>query len=322
VFVEDGTLARITPEDGGLALRTLPLAALDLGAGPLRAPLPDPYGALALRGDIDAGGLAARLAAERRSAAAVYGLAALILAAAAALALFAVERARRLARAKEGFVANVTHELKTPLANIRLYAESLHEGRVRAGDEDGFMRTILDEAARLDALVEGLLHAARGPKSIAVRLDPREVVHEAAARWRGRLEQEGFTFTVRVDDVPPVRGDPEAFVRALGNLLDNARKYDRTRRRVELSASAANGQVRLTVRDGGPGIPVAARARVLQPFARLEAADRKETEGVGLGLSLARSCVEAHGGRVEIGQEGGAGAAVSLVLPAAGGRDA
>ena len=84
---------------------------------------------------------------------------------------------------------------------------------------------------------------------------------------------------------------------------------------MDLTAAASNGTVRLTVRDRGRGIPVADRGRVLAPFTRLESADRKETEGTGLGLSLVVSCMDAHGGRVEIGGGKDAGAAVTLVLP-------
>ncbi len=323
VFVADDVVGRMEPASGkpGWVLKTIPLPELELGTGPFSVALSVPYSAVAVRGDVDPRQLSRALAAERRRAVLVYGLAALILVAATVFALVAVERARRLAQAKDDFVANVTHELKTPLANIQLYAESLHEDRVRAEDRDDFVRTILDEASRLDTLVEGLLHAARGPQSIAVRIHTSDVLQEAERRWRPRLEGEGFRFVVRVPELPSVHGDREALVRALGNLLDNARKYDRKNRCVELVGGAENGHVRLTVRDAGPGIPVEARARVMRPFTRLESADRKETGGVGLGLSLVRSCMKAHGGCVEIAGQGGAGAVVSLVLPVAGSEE-
>jgi signal transduction histidine kinase len=313
VFQGDGAICRVTEEGGGFVLRRVD--AEGLGRGPVPEPLPDPFGAIAVRGEVDALAVRARLAADRRRLYALYGLAALILVVGTAYAYVAIGRAARLARAKSDFVANITHELKTPLANIRLYGETIRDGRA-GGEASEFVRTILDEAARLDVLVEGLLHVARGPRLSFERLDAGALLAEAEARWRPRLEREGFRFDVLAPPLPAVRGDREALLRALGNLLDNARKYAGTERRVELLGAASNGSVKLTVRDRGPGIPLPERARVLRPFVRLEAADRKETPGAGLGLSLAVSCMEAHGGRVEI--EGGplGGAAVSLVLPA------
>jgi signal transduction histidine kinase len=147
-------------------------------------------------------------------------------------------------------------------------------------------------------------------------LDPAALLRETAARWDARLSRDGCTLAVEAPSLPPVRGDREALLRALGNLVDNARKYARADRRIELSGAAANGSVKLTVRDHGPGIPVRHRDQVLQPFTRLERADRKETPGTGLGLSLVVACMEAHGGRVEIGTGADGGAAVTLVLPA------
>ena len=272
--------------------------------------LPEPFEAVVLRGAVPPQALSAR---ERLESAALYGLAALLLCVGTAYAFLAIGRAHRLARDKGDFVANVTHELKTPLANIRLFAESLKEGRVREADRAEFLATILEEAARLDTLVEGLLHAARGVRLALATVDPRAVLERTAAQWRPRLEGEGFAFTVDAPALPAVRADADALQRALGNLLDNARKYGGADRRIALSGEARNGCVRLAVRDRGPGIPVADRERVLQPFARLESADRKATPGTGLGLSLVKACMEAHGGRVEIG--GGPGAEITLVLP-------
>lgn len=295
VFVEPGFVCRVT---GDLALRRVALP--DLGAGPVPEPLPDPFGGIVLRGAADVRAVSlGRLYA-------LYGLAAMILALGTAYAYVAIGRAERLARAKSDFVSNITHELKTPLANIRLYGESLRDGRA----PPEWVQTILDEAARLDALVEGLLHVARGPRLAFERVNPRALLAEAEARWRPRLEREGFSLHVAVPDLPAVKGDREALLRALGNLLDNARKYGAGQ--VELSGAAENGSVRLTVTDRGPGIPAADRERVLKPFVRLH----QDAPGAGLGLSLAVSCMEAHGGRIEIGVGAGGGAAVSLVLPA------
>jgi len=315
VTIDDGSVRSVVEKGDALVLRSLPRAALDLGAGPVAVPLPEPVGGLAVRGRVDEAAVAARLAEERWKTVLFYGFAALTLVVGTAYAIVAIGRAQRLANAKSDFIANVTHELRTPIANIRLFAESLRDGRVRAGDAPEFVDTILAESGRLESLVEGLLHAARGPRLDLGVLDPRGLVEEAAARWRPRLEREGFALDVRAPALPGVRGDREALLRALSNLLDNARKYAAKNRRIEFSGAAANGTVRLAVRDHGPGIPVAERERVLQPFVRLEDADRKATSGTGLGLSLVVACAEAHGGRVEV--EGGEGARVTIVLPVA-----
>jgi len=245
----------------------------------------------------------------------LYGGAGLVLLIGTAYALVAMSRAERLARAKSEFVANVTHELKTPLANIRLYAESLREGRVREEDRGEFVGTIIEESGRLDALVEGLLHAARGARLEMGPVDGARLLREAGERWRARLEREGFDLSITAPETPPLRGDAESLRRALDNLIDNARKYGAADRRIELTASAEDREVRLAVRDHGPGIPASERTRVLRPFHRLERADRKETAGAGLGLSLVVATMEAHGGRVEIKGAFEGGARVSLVLP-------
>lgn len=309
----------LVAEDGDrLRLTRVPRAEVDLGEGPEAEPLPEPFAAAAVHGRLDAAALEARAQRETRKLSALYVLAGLVLLAGTGYALVAIGRAHRLAAAKSEFVANVTHELKTPLANIRLFAESLREGRVREPEQEEFLATILDEAGRLDDLVEGLLHAARGPRLRAETLDPAALLRETAARWDARLRRDGCTLAVEAPALPAVRGDREALLRALGNLVDNARKYARADRRIELSGARANGSVKLTVRDHGPGIPVRHRDHVLQPFTRLERADRKETKGTGLGLSLVVACMEAHGGRVEIGAGTDGGAAVTLVLPTEG----
>lgn len=309
-----GRPALVEREGERLHLRLGPAGGL--GEGPFAEPLPSPFDALAIRGDLDRDALRNDLARESRLLVALYAAAALLFLVGGAFALLAAGRALRLARARSDFVANVTHELKTPLANIRLFAESLRDGRVREPDRPEFVDTILREAGRLDALVEGLLHAARGPRIARAPVTAAELLAEAEARWRPLLEREGFTLEVAPPPATTLRADKEALLRALGNLLDNARKYSRGEKRVSLRAAAAEGRLRLTVADRGPGIPAADRARVLEPFTRLEQAETKSTAGTGLGLSIAAACMEAHGGRIEIGGGAGEGARVALILPA------
>ncbi|MFB3067488.1 MAG: sensor histidine kinase, partial [Planctomycetota bacterium] len=289
-------------------------STFDRRTGLISEPLPAPLGELSITAELDEEKLAGEVRRETWLVVLLYACAGLLVALATGVSLVATRRALRLARDQSDFVANVTHELKTPLANVHLYAESLRQGRVREEDREAFLDTILEETRRLDGLVEGLLHAARGAKITRARVDTRELVKQAAARWRPRLEEEGFEFEVAPGPSVEISADAEALLRALDNLLDNARKYSREDRRIHLSGSCNDGLARLTVRDHGPGIPVQDRKRVLEPFTRLESADRKATPGTGLGLSLAAACMKAHGGRVEISENSGAGSVVSLVL--------
>jgi signal transduction histidine kinase len=314
VFRSGGYLYRAEPLGDKLILRSWALR--DFGDGELTVRLPAPYDAVEVHGSVDEAVVRKKAAEKRPRVILIYSGAALFLIVGTIYAYLAIGRSYRLADEKSDFVANVTHELKTPLANIRLYAETLRAGRVKtAEDRDDFLDTILEEGRRLEDLVEGLLHAARGPKLRMERLDPASLLRESADRWGPRLDREGFTLTTQCETLPEIRGDREALLRALDNLLDNARKYGQEDKRILLRGRADNGKVRLAVRDHGTGIPVGDRERVLKPFTRLESADRKETPGTGLGLSLVVSTMEAHGGRVDVGKAAGGGAEVTLVLP-------
>jgi len=316
VFGSGGFLYRAEPQNDELVLRRMPMQ--DIGVGELTVRLPQPYDAIEVHGQVDRQVVAQKVVDRKPRVILIYVGAALFLLVGTIYAYLAIGRSYRLALAKSDFVANVTHELKTPLANIRLYAETLRAGRVKtAEDRDDFLDTILEEGRRLEDLVEGLLHAARGPRMRMEILDPASLLAESGARWERRLAREGFALQTEVDALPDVRGDRESLLRALDNLIDNARKYGQQDKRILLTGSATNGKVRLAVRDHGSGIPVGDRERVLSPFTRLESADRKETPGTGLGLSLVVSTMEAHGGHVDVGKAPGGGAEITLVLPAA-----
>jgi signal transduction histidine kinase len=262
---------------------------------------------------------------RRRNLAAGLGVLALVGATAAVLATGA-QRARRLARQQMEFVAGVTHELNTPLAAIRSAGQNLADGIVTdPAQVRRYGGLIEKEGGRLGALVAQVLDFAgiesgnraysNEPLSVAALID--DVLRD----HRLVLDQAGMTLEREVTpDLPDVRGDAPALRRALANLVANAAKFARSGGWVGVRASPAHGgrSVVMRVEDRGPGIPRDERSRVFEPFDRGAAAERNEAPGSGLGLSLVRHVVRAHGGTVHVeGREGG-GAAVVVELPAAG----
>ena len=235
------------------------------------------------------------------------------------------QRARRLARQQMEFVAGVTHELNTPLAAIRSAGQNLSDGIVTEPTQVRRYGGLIEkESGRLAALVAQVLDFAgieSGNRAYASEpLSVGCLVDEVIRDHRLVLDQAGMTVECDVaPGLPEVRGDAAALRRALGNLVANAAKFASAGRWVGVRASAAAGGSTVVVRveDRGPGIPRDERGRVFEPFYRGPAAERNAAPGSGLGLSLVRHVVRAHGGSVHVeGREGG-GAAVVVELPAA-----
>jgi signal transduction histidine kinase len=230
----------------------------------------------------------------------------------AALALvqrsFARE-ARAVSREK-AFVAGVTHELRTPVAAMRVFGEALAEG---AGDPREYGTLVAEESERLEALVERVLAVTRldeTPRFGAVR--PSELVASAVGLMRLRAERRGVTLRAETsDDAGNARWDGDAVRRALLNLIDNAIKHGRAAGTVEAGARAEGEHVRLWVRDDGPGIMRRDRERVFGRFER----GATDAPGTGLGLYLVDQVVRAHGGRVRLAAADGEGCTFDIVLP-------
>ncbi len=261
---------------------------------------------------------------RRRNLAAGLGLLGLLGAAAVILATGA-QRARRLAQQQMEFVAGVTHELNTPLAAIRSAGQNLADGIVTDTERvRRYGHLIEKEGDRLTALVSQVLDFAgieSGSRAYAAEpLSVATVVDEVLRDHRLVLDQAGMTVERDVPaGLPEVQGDATALRRALSNLVANAAKFAAPGRWIAVRASARpdGGGVVLRVEDRGPGIPREERERVFEPFYRGPAAESNATPGSGLGLSLVRHVVRAHGGRVHVeGREGG-GAAVVVELPVA-----
>jgi signal transduction histidine kinase len=213
---------------------------------------------------------------------------------------------------EHAFLASVTHELRTPLAAIRLFGERLAEGR---GDARDYGTLVAQESQRLEGLVERVLAATRveeAPRFAPVC--PGDLARSVVALVSARAERRQVELVVRSDDgLPEALWDADAVRRALLNLVDNAIQHGHEGGHVAVHAQATHDEVRLSVADDGPGIGHAQRASVFRRFVR----GATEAPGTGLGLHLVEQVARAHGGRVELTTEEGRGSTFTLVLPAA-----
>ncbi|MEN9579358.1 MAG: hypothetical protein RJA70_2367 [Pseudomonadota bacterium] len=229
-------------------------------------------------------------------------LSALVVIAGSALILTAAARERRLANLKSEFVANVSHELKTPLSLIRMFAELLQSGRA---DDDQkrakYQQIILAESERLSALIENVLDFARverGGKTYEfAEADLTEVVLHAVEACRARLEREGMVIQFEPPkDAIVGKVDQRALEVAVINLIDNASKYGPQGQWVGVSiARLTADEVEIVVRDRGEGIPVEDRTRIFERFTRRE--EHGRVRGSGIGLALVQSIAVAHRGK-------------------------
>jgi signal transduction histidine kinase len=239
-----------------------------------------------------------------------------------------VRREMQVSKLKSDFVANVSHELKTPLALIRLFSETLELGRVHTEEKAReYYRVINKESQRLTQLINNILdfsriEAGRREYNFA-KTDVTRVVEEVLDAYRFQIEQHGFQLEVELgEDVPELSVDKEALGQALINLLNNALKYSREEKHVKVEVRRDGRRVLICVSDRGIGIPKSEQKKIFEKFYRAENSLVHETKGSGLGLSLVQHIMEAHGGGVEVESAPGKGSRFSLVLPISGGEAA
>jgi signal transduction histidine kinase len=261
----------------------------------------------------------------------------------------AFHRQLRLSDLKSSFVASVSHELRAPLASVRLLAESLDRGKV--GEEAGrkeYFRLIVQECRRLSALIENVLDFSRidqGRKRYEFELtDLAALVRQTVGLMQPYAAERQVRLALEVADRPlALVADGKAIQQALVNLIDNAVKHSPPGETVLVALSAvaganntpppapaagrpasepapenevAAGQLFLSVADCGPGIPMAEQECIFEPFYRRGSELRRETPGVGIGLSIVKHIVEAHSGRVRVDSTPGKGSRFTIELPA------
>jgi len=256
----------------------------------------------------------------------IGGLGILVVAVVAVLIGAHLRRQMRLTRLKNDFLATVSHELKTPLASMRVLVDTLLEGRYR---DDAQVRDYLDlvaqENVRLSRMIDNFLTFSRMERNKQAfereRLAVADLVAEAVDAVAARFEGTDCRLDADVaDGLPPVIGDRDALVTVLVNLLDNAHKYTGPDKHVHLSARAADGQVVLEVRDNGIGLSRREAKHVFDRFYQVDQTLSRKAGGCGLGLSIVQFIVTAHAGEVSVSSRAGEGSTFVVRIPGEGTR--
>jgi signal transduction histidine kinase len=248
-----------------------------------------------------------------------------VIAAMAVLAFFIARgfgRQVALARLKNDLVANVSHELKTPLTAMRALVDTLLDAeRFNEKTTREYLELLATENARLSRLIESFLTFSRLERNKFkfefARIRPQQVVEGAVAALGERGHAPGCTFESHVAaDLPSIYGDADALVTALLNLLDNAWKYSGDGKRIVLRTEARNGSVCFTVEDNGIGLSPSECRQVFDRFYQTDQRLARAAGGCGLGLSIVQSIVEAHHGSVRVKSEPGRGSTFTIEIPA------
>jgi two-component system, OmpR family, phosphate regulon sensor histidine kinase PhoR len=226
---------------------------------------------------------------------------------------------RRLETIRRDFVANVSHELKTPLTAVSGYAETLLDDGIPADQRRRFVTTIHDNATRMQRIVDDLLDLSRiesgGWRPNATSVDVDAIVRDVFTAMQPAAAAKGLTLGAEIaPDATHVRVDPTAFRQIVLNLVENAIHYTRAGR-VTLRTRAAEDGNWIEVRDTGIGIAAEHLPRIFERFYRVDAGRSRADGGTGLGLAIVRHLVDAHGGRVEATSIVGRGTTVSVLLP-------
>lgn len=251
----------------------------------------------------------------------LIGMAVSTIVAGLAVLLLAARRERRANELKSEFISNVSHELKTPLSIISMFGEMLAMGRTAAPAQSAeYARIIMREATRLSRLIDTVLDFSKIESGADVYQfapgDFPSLVDKCLDICRHRLERDDMELELQVEgDVPPAHMDENAMTLAVLNLLDNAIKYGAEGKRLDVTVRARDGVVAMTVRDYGPGIPLAERKEVFERFYRSPAARQlKRVRGSGIGLALVKHIAESHRGSVVI-DDTDRGASFTLSIP-------
>jgi len=231
-----------------------------------------------------------------------------------------ITRFREADEIKSTFVSVISHELKTPVALIQGYAETLlrKDARWDPQTRQESLEVILEESDRLHHLIDNLLDASRlEAGKLPLEREPTALdalAERVAERFRTQTDRHNIEVAFP-EEFPPIEGDPTRLEQVINNLLSNAIKYSPEGGRIEIAGRSTGDEVIVTVTDQGVGIPFEEQPHIFESFFRGSREYQQQTAGAGLGLYLAKAIVEAHGGRIWVDSDPGEGAAFSFALP-------
>jgi signal transduction histidine kinase len=251
----------------------------------------------------------------------IVGVVLIAILAFAALAVAIVNRQIELRELRSTAVATVAHELRTPLASMRMLVDTLREGRYRGEVQlNEYLALIAQENERLARLADDFLtftQLERGAQRLNLEpVSPRAVIEQAVTALSTRLEAATFTLDIP-DDLPAVLGDRDALAIVLTNLLDNALKYSDADKRIAVRAQATETAVAISVEDHGIGIPATEHRAIFRPFHQSNRKLARTREGIGLGLSIVERLVRAHRGTIAVASTPGDGSTFTIAIPIA-----
>ncbi|MDX1590331.1 MAG: HAMP domain-containing sensor histidine kinase [Balneolaceae bacterium] len=232
------------------------------------------------------------------------------------------QRERELAQRQAGFLANITHELKTPLAVMQAAGENISDGRVTEGNRlRAYGDHIYEEAIRLRKMIEKLLDVARvDAGQNVVELAPYhldEIAEKVYSSSKDFVESKGFRFEINTaDKLPLVMVDADHIETILNNLIENAVKYSSREKYILLNVKKENGNVAVSVKDKGDGIPKKSQKLIFDKFYRVEGDLTVKTKGHGLGLAIVKNLVEMNGGKIRVDSNPGQGSTFTITFPA------
>jgi signal transduction histidine kinase len=249
-------------------------------------------------------------------------LAIAVMFAAGLLAAQTVGRQIKINRLKNDFIATVSHELKTPLASMRVLVDTLLEGNVKGQQQvTEYLQLVSKENERLSSLVDNFLTFSRMERNKQVfemlRTHPAAIARDASEAVKTKLSVGRCKFEVNIqEDLPEVLADRDAMVTVLVNLLDNSYKYSYDDKHIKLSVSAEDGSVCFRVSDNGIGMSRRAARRIFNRFYQVDRSLARRAEGCGLGLSIAKFIVDAHKGSISVESKTGHGSTFTIRLSA------
>ncbi len=228
---------------------------------------------------------------------------------------------RRLEGVRREFVANVSHELKTPLTSIRGLVETLLNGALEDSANNRRFVTMIDEdATRLTRLIDDLLELSQiESKAAPLSLQPvdvRQLIQDVGARLQRQVQERQVALDVSLPEgLPPITGDPDRVRQIFLNLLDNAVKFNKPGGRVTVTAGRRDASVSISVEDTGSGIPPQGLQRIFERFYRVDKARSRELGGTGLGLAIVKHLVDLHHGTIDVRSQPGRGSTFTVTLP-------